>query len=169
LPEIQFLKADKLMKKEWLKAFGHMTYGIYVLTAQVDDTINGMIASWVTQVSYEPPLIMVAVHPNRYSHGLIEKSSAFALHVLDQSQKEMLKRFKGPDPGKKFTDIPWTTGKTGAPILKNCMAFFELRVKERHDPGNHTLFIGEVVNSGIQSAGIPLCTQEYDGMYVGKN
>jgi flavin reductase (DIM6/NTAB) family NADH-FMN oxidoreductase RutF len=46
------------MNKEWLTAFGHMTYGIYVLTARFENTINGMIASWVTQVFYEPPLIM---------------------------------------------------------------------------------------------------------------
>ncbi|WP_300465359.1 flavin reductase family protein [Desulfobacula sp.] len=157
------------MKKEWIAAFGHMTYGIYVLTARFDDTINGMIASWVTQVSYDPPMIMVAVHPNRYSHGLIEKSHAFALHVLDCSQKEMLKRFKGPDPAQKFSGIPWDTGKTGAPILKNCMAWFELKVKERHDPGNHTLFIGEVINSGTKIPGTPLCTLDYDGMYVGKD
>ncbi len=157
------------MEKEWLAAFAHMTYGIYVLTARVDDSINGMIASWVTQVSYDPTLIMAAVHPNRYSHSLIEKSQAFVLHVLDRSQKEMLKRFKGPDPEKKFTGIAWETGQTGAPVLKNCMAFFELKVKERYDPGNHTLFIGEVIHCGTKLAGTPLCTLEYDGMYVGKD
>ena len=123
----------------------------------------------VTQVSYEPPLILVAVHPNRYSHGLIEKSNAFVLHVLDKSQKNMLKRFKGPDPEKKFSGLSWKTKKTGAPILKDCMVWFELQIKERHDPGNHTLFIGEVINSGVNSPGTPLCTLEYDGMYIGKN
>ncbi|MCD4676692.1 MAG: flavin reductase family protein [Desulfobacula sp.] len=156
------------MKKEWLTAFSHMTYGIYVLTVKCDDIFNGMIASWVTQVSYEPPLILVAVHPNRYSHGLIEKSNAFVLHVLDKSQKDMLKRFKGVDPEKKFDEISWETKKTGAPILKDCMAWFELQVKERHDPGNHSLFIGEVTNSGVNSPGTPLCTLDYDGMYIGK-
>lgn len=156
------------MKKELFTTFSQMTYGIYVLTLKCDEIVNGMIASWVTQVSYEPPLILVAVHPNRYSHSLIEKSNAFALHVLDKSQKSMLKRFKGPDPGNKFTGIPWETKKTGAPILKDCLAWFELQVKERHHPGNHTLFIGEVVNHGIHSPGTPLCTLEYDGTYIGK-
>ena len=84
-------------------------------------------------------------------------------------KKEMLKRFKGPDPEKKFSGIPWKTGKTGAPILKNCTAWFELTLKEHHDPGNHTLFIGEVIDCGAQSAGTPLCTLDYDGMYVGKS
>ena len=36
------------------------------------------------------------------------------------------------------------------------------------DPGNHTLFIGEVINSGVNSPGTPRCTLEYDGMYIGK-
>ncbi|MCG6910683.1 MAG: flavin reductase family protein [Deltaproteobacteria bacterium] len=156
------------MKKRWLEAFGRMTYGIYVLTARVDEIINGMIASWVAQVSYDPPMIMAAVHPNRYSHGLIEKSGFFALHVLDRSQKAMLQRFKGPDPGKKFSGTPWHYGKTGAPVLTDCPAWFELEVKARHTPGNHTLFFGEVVDAGVHSEGTPLCTLDYDGLYTGK-
>jgi len=155
------------MKKEWITAFGQMTYGIYVLTTTFDDTINGMIASWVTQVSYDPPLIIVVIHPNRYSHSLIEKGHAFGLHVLDRSQKDMLKVFKGPKPEKKFHGVHWEPGKTGVPIIKNCIAWFELKVKERHDPGNHTLYIGEVIDCGFRSAGTALCTMDYDGMYVG--
>jgi len=157
------------MKEQWLAAFGQMTYGIYVLTVQWENTINGMIASWVTQVSYDPPLIQVAVHPNRYSHDLIERGGIFALHVLACSQKHLLKRFKDPDIEKKFSGIDWKAGKFGSPILENCIAWFELKLKERHAPGNHTLFIGQVIDSGIQSGNPPLCTLDYDGRYVGKN
>lgn len=156
------------MKKEWIEALGQMTYGIYVLTTRVDDTINGMIASWATQVSYEPPLIMVAIHPNRFSHGLVEKSHAFALHILHRSQKDMLGIFKGPDPEKKFSTIPWKSGETGVPILKDCIAWLELTVRERYSPGNHTLFVGEVIAGNTVSKGTSLCTLDYDGMYVGK-
>ena len=157
------------MKQEWKEALGQMTYGIYVLTARVDDTINGMIASWVTQVSYDPPFVMAAIHPNRYSHGLVDQGRSFVLHIIDQDQKEMLKIFKGPDPEKKFSNVAWEPGKTGAPVLKNCLAWLELTVKERYAPGNHTLFIGEVVDGGTRLAGTPLCTLDYEGMYVGKS
>ena len=78
------------MDKEWLSAFGKMTYGIYVLTTGSAGTINGMIASWVSQVSYDPPLISVAVHPNRYSHQLIEQSKCFALHVVAKDRSDLL-------------------------------------------------------------------------------
>ena len=56
------------MKEEYLKLLGKMTYGIYVLTSAADQVVNGMIASWVSQVSYDPLLLMVAIHPNRYTH-----------------------------------------------------------------------------------------------------
>ena len=59
------------MDERWLQALGSMTYGIYVLTTHHEEKINGMIASWVSQISYDPPLVMVAVHPNRYSRQLI--------------------------------------------------------------------------------------------------
>ena len=142
------------MKKEWLEALGQMTYGIYVLTTRVDDIINGMIASWVTQVSYDPPLVMVAIHPKRYSHGLVDKGRSFALHIIDRDQEEMLKIFKGPDPEKKFSHVPWEPGKTGAPVLKDSLAWLELTVQERYSPGNHTLFVGEVVAGGTRMDGL---------------
>ena len=156
------------MKDTWLKAFGQMTYGIYVLTTRHEETINGMIASWVSQVSYDPPLIMVAIHPNRYSHGLMEKSGNFALHVIERSQKELLVRFKGADPAEKFSEIDWEPGQTGCPVLKACLAWFECSIKENYRPGNHTLFVGEVIDSACSSADTPLCTLDYEGMYTGK-
>jgi len=73
------------MDERWLHALRNMTYGIYVLTTAHEEKINGMIASWVSQVSYDPPLIMVAVHPNRYSNGMIRESGAFVLHILSES------------------------------------------------------------------------------------
>ncbi|HKJ99033.1 MAG TPA: flavin reductase family protein [Desulfotignum sp.] len=157
------------MEQQWQSALGQMTYGIYVLTTKQDDAINGMIASWVTQVSYDPPLILAAVHPNRYSHDMIVQSRVFGLHIIDQSRKDLLARFKGPDPKKKFSDIAWEKGKTGVPVLQNCLAWFELQVQEHLQPGNHTLFIGKVVAAGFHSDKTPLSTLDYDGMYVGKS
>ncbi len=157
------------MKNQWLTAFGKMTYGIYVLTSRSDDTLNGMIASWVTQISYEPPMIMAAVHPNRFSHSLLENNPVFGLHVIDLSQKDLLARFKGPDPTGKFEGLDWGTKKTGVPLLKECIAWFELKIREQFSPGNHTLFIGEVVNCGCNSDIPPLTTLDYNGMYTGRS
>ncbi|MFH1349711.1 MAG: flavin reductase family protein [Pseudomonadota bacterium] len=155
------------MKKIWLETLGKMTYGIYVLTACFEGTINGMIASWVSQASYDPPLVMVAVHPHRYSHELIQKSGHFALHLLSRDQKALLSRFKGPDPKAKFASIKWTEGQTGCPILMECLGYAECVVRHTYAPGNHTLFVGEMVGANIFSHEEPMSTLDYDGVYIG--
>ena len=157
------------MEKEWLSAFGKMTYGIYVLTTAFEDRINGMIASWVSQVSYEPPLISVAVHPNRYSHQLIDQSRCFALHVVAKDRTDLPKRFKGPDPQAKFSDIEWSKGKTGSPIITDCIAWFECELAGSLAPGNHTVFIGKVVDAKMVSENSVMSTADYDGAYIGRS
>jgi flavin reductase (DIM6/NTAB) family NADH-FMN oxidoreductase RutF len=146
-----------------------MTYNIYVLTTCHRKTINGMIASWVSQASYDPPLVMVAVHPNRLSHRLIQKSGTFALHLLYQNQKDLLSRFKGPDPKAKFADLEWSKGKTGCPILKDCLGYLDCRLKAMLQPGNHTLFIGEVLDAQLIAHEQPLTTLDYEGRYIGEH
>ena len=155
------------MDKHRLGAFGRMTYGIYVLTSHHDNVINGMIASWVTQVSHEPPLILIAVHPNRYSHQLIEKSKCFALHIVARSQSELLTSMKGPKAADKFLGLNWKPGKTGCPILSDSMAWLECEVVDQYRPGNHTLFVGRVVEAQAHSTATPLCTLDYKGVYIG--
>ena len=156
------------MKTEWIAALGKMTHGIYVLTTCHGDEINGMIASWVCQVSYEPPLVAVAVHPARYSHTLIEKSGVFVLHMLEKDQSALLGRFKGEDAAAKFDGLDWEKGRTGCPVLSACAAFLECRVTQTFAPGNHALFIGEILHAARISDGPVMTIADYSGQYLGK-
>lgn len=155
------------MKAEWIRALGNLTHGIYVLTSAYEGKINGMIASWVSQISYEPLLITVAVHPNRYSHQLIEGSARFGLNSLAKEKKDFLNRFKGPEPDAKFAGLDWKPGKTGCPILKDCTSCLECVVVDQINPGNHTIFIGEVAHVHFYSDAPSLTTHDYSGIYLG--
>ncbi|UCE53511.1 MAG: flavin reductase [Desulfobacterales bacterium] len=157
------------MEKIWIQALGKMTHGIYVLTTFYEGEINGMIASWVSQVSHDPPLIMVAIHPKRYSHRLIEQSGRFALHILAKNQADYLSRFKGADPKDKFSSLKWVKGTTGCPILNDCVAYLECNVKVAYKPGNHTLYFGKVVDAKVLSDEKPFSTSDYEGQYLGKD
>ena len=156
------------MKEQWMKTLGTMTYGIYALTTAHEGQTNVMLASWVSQVSYDPPLIAIAVHPNRRSHELIETSGAFVLHVLKKSQKGLLTQFMVSDPAAKFKGIDWKPGNAGCPILKDCVAWFACKLKDRIQPGNHTIFLGEIVDAETVSHDPSLTTRDYRGQYVGK-
>ena len=156
------------MQEQWIKALGTMTYSIYALTTAHNGQQNAMIASWVSQVSYDPPLIAIAVHPSRHSHKLIEKSGAFVLHVLKKSQKDLVAKFMGVDPAAKFEGLDWQPGKSGCPILNDCAAWFECNVKDSLQPGNHTLFLGELIDGRMVSVEPVLTTADYRGQYIGK-
>lgn len=158
-----------MMHPGWQTVFSKMTCGVYVLTTAYRDKKNGMIASWVSQISYEPPLLTVAVHPKRYTHRLIEQSGCFALHLLPRSKKDYLTRFKGPDPEKKFEGIDWRVGAGGCPILQDCVGYIECDVVDSIAPGNHTLFIGRAVNAKNVSEEPVLTTLDYSGSYTGKD
>ena len=63
-------------------AFKALVHGVYVVTTRCGDRVNGMTASWVSQVSLSPLLLMVSIAPARYSHDLIKESGIFAINVL---------------------------------------------------------------------------------------
>ena len=132
-------------------AFNALVHGVYVVTTRLEDVVNGMTASWVSQVSLKPLLVMVSIAPSRYSHRLIKESGVFAINVLDSTQADLGKRF-GYKSGRqvdKFANLSWTTAATGAPILPQAYAYLDLRLKDTCAAGDHTLFLGEVVAAKI--------------------
>jgi flavin reductase (DIM6/NTAB) family NADH-FMN oxidoreductase RutF len=158
------------MENTWPTIIGKITNGIYVLTTSYKEEINGMIISWVSQVSYDPPLVMVAIHPNRDCHDMVKQSGRFALNILSINQADLIGHFKGPDPAAKFKTIEWDKGnETGCPVLTHCTAYMECDVQTSHSPGNHTLFIGKVINCQVLSEDEPLSTLDNLGTYLGKN
>lgn len=132
-------------------AFASLVNGVYVVTTRLKEVVNGMTAAWVSQVSLNPLLIMVSIAPPRYSHNLIKDSGIFALNVLTTAQVELAKRF-GYKSGRKvdkFAGLEWTTAATGAPILPQAYAYLDLTLTDTFPAGDHTLFVGQVVDAKI--------------------
>ncbi len=132
-------------------AFTGLIHGVYVITTRLGERLNGMTASWVSQVSLNPLLLMVSIAPGRYSHDLIKESGVFAVNVLNAGQVDLAKRF-GFQSGRKvdkFAGLEHLTATTGSPILPEAYAFFDLKLVETFPAGDHTLFVGEVVEAKI--------------------
>ena len=131
--------------------FDALVHGVYVVTTRVGEKINGMTAAWVSQVSLKPLLVLVSIAPSRYSHDLIQESGVMAVNVLTSEQVELGKRF-GFKSGRKVdkcAGLAWTAGATGAPILSQAYAYLDLKLVSTYPAGDHTLFVGEVVEAKI--------------------
>ncbi len=127
-----------------------VTNGVYVVTVRKGDQINGMTAAWVTQVSFKPPMITVAIAPPRYTHGLIQDSGYFCLNALPEDAMEVAKHFgfKSGRKTDKFKGVKYSNALKGSPILEDAFAYLECQVVSTCEAGDHTLFNGEIIDSG---------------------
>lgn len=144
------------------------TYGIYFLGCRKGETLNAMIASWVMQVSFEPRRVAVGVKKDRFSHDLIREGGVFSLCVLRKNQRTQMDLLKGQKRVDENTieGMPYEVRKTGAPVLRDCAGFVECRLVHSVDAGDHTIFIGEVVNEEVHG-GDPLTAWDLAGHYYG--
>ena len=132
-------------------AFATLVHGVYVVTTRVGDKINGMTAAWVSQVSLKPLLVMVSIAPPRYTHTLIKESGVFAINVLTSDQVELAKRF-GYKSGRKVdkcAGLDWVPAASGLPVLPQAYAYLDLKLVHTFAAGDHTLFVGEVLDAKI--------------------
>jgi len=146
---------DENAKKTALRM---IPYGLYVMTAEdKDGRISAATVNWVTQASFKPPLVAVGVKTDSQIHDIIKTAGNFALNVLGNGQQGTAYSFFKPAErdGQKISGEPFRAGSTGAPVLENTPAFVECRLVTTVEEGDHSIFVGEVVDAGV--------TQEPEG------
>lgn len=126
-------------------------YGLYVLTAAHGDRVAAATVNWVTQASFEPPLVAVGVKTDSQAHALIKESKAFALNVLGKGQSALAYTFFKPAErqGQTISGEAFRTGATGAPILASTPAYVECALQGTVELGDHSVFVGKVVEAGV--------------------
>lgn len=142
-------------KKRALKMF---QYGLYILTSKSSDPKETMpyaaaTVTWVSQASFEPPLVMVGIRKEGWPHEAVKQSRIFALNILGKNQKNMASKFfkEVHLEGNKINGFEFETGVTGAPLFLEANAVLECTVEERIEKGDHTIVIGKIVNARVRN------------------
>lgn len=134
---------DLEAKKSLLRKIPH---GLFICGVREEEEINGFTASWVTQGSFDPPLVVMAVRAEGSSHGTILRTKKFSLNVLREDQKDLAAVFFKPQKalGGRFESAPFEFGQLGLPLLKDCVGGLECELIGQVEKGDHTVFVGEV-------------------------
>lgn len=139
------------VEKEKAVAVGHIPSGLYIVCAYDKETekIDGFLASWVQQVSFDPLLISLCVRPGRPAYEHIVENKVFSINVVGEHDKTFLKHFwSGYDPEKNvFSEIPHQVGNDGEVIIEGARSTIVCKTKEKSTPGDHDLVVAEVLNS----------------------
>lgn len=141
---------DPQIKKQALRL---LTYGLYVVTAADGDKVAAGSVNWLSQASFEPPLVMVAIKKDSGLHAIVAGNGALAVNVLAAGQKEAASAFFRSTEVKdgKLNGYAFEPGpRTGAPLLLDLPAWFEARVTDAVERGDHTVYLAEVINAGLR-------------------
>ncbi len=146
---------DEAAKKEALRLF---TYGLYAITSGDEARWNAFTANWVSQVSFDPPLVVVSVENASVSLPIIRQSGRFAVNVYDKEQRDLSGQLgkslaKHPD---KLAGLRRGTGESGCPVLLDAQAWVECRVEDELPAGDSTLVLGRVVSARVLRQDEPL-------------
>jgi flavin reductase (DIM6/NTAB) family NADH-FMN oxidoreductase RutF len=145
-------------KASFRYALGHFASGVTIMTISAGGRLHGMTVSAFASVSLEPPLILVCVEHSTLMHQLLQDAGAFAVNILGE-RGEATSRFFADNArleGPEFREGSYRLGTTGAPVLSDATAYLEARVYGRHDAGDHSVVVGEVVALEVSSETDPL-------------
>ncbi len=123
--------------------------GVSIVTTQRGDQRGGMTVSAFSSLSIEPPQILICLNKSVSSLPLILESGIFAVNILAAHQLQLSDLFGGrvelPDDANRFDGLTLKTAVTGAPILTDCLAYLDCRIKHTFDGDTHQVIIGEVL------------------------
>jgi flavin reductase (DIM6/NTAB) family NADH-FMN oxidoreductase RutF len=129
--------------------FQRVTHGVYVVGVVHREVRNAFTAAWVMQVSFDPLLLALSINSQHSSYGLLKQGRAFSVNVLKKGQLELAAHCGLSASTDKLALMEWTTGRTGAPLLREAVAWFECQVVDEHPAGDHVLVVGKVIDGKL--------------------
>ena len=133
-------------------ALGRIPSGLFILTVRDGDRSTGMLASWVQQAGFDPPMLTVAVRLDRFVGDWLRSSGRFVLNAVRAGDKSLLRHFgKGFDPDEPaFEGIPLADPDHPAgPILADAASFLVAEPVSEMATGDHAVILARIVAGAV--------------------
>ena len=141
-----------------------MPTGVAVLTVDARGQRVGLTVATLVSLSFEPPLVGVAIARQAAIHELLREAGACALSVLAADQRELADHFaRGVPPIAMWQGVATRDGGGGAPLLEGALGWLQCSVVDEIATGSHTFFVCKVDYAEPGTAGAPL--MRLDGVY----
>ena len=128
------------------QAMSHFASGVTVVTTEHEGRPYGMTVASFASLSLNPPLVLVCIEKNVKSHDAIAAARAFGVSILEESQADISGRFASKSEDK-FNGVAVRRGSAGVPLIEGALCQIECRVTQQVPGGDHSIFIGEVVDA----------------------
>jgi flavin reductase (DIM6/NTAB) family NADH-FMN oxidoreductase RutF len=138
-----------VIDRELKRALGQMVEGVQVVGASHGGLTRAYTSHWVTQVSFEEPIVMASVSPKHDTHPLIAGSSRFSVSILAGDQITEGQYFSYPGRRFRYAAPEYLEVVDGWPVVPDSIAWLGCEIEERITGRyDHDLFFARVVASG---------------------
>jgi len=141
--------------KELMRRFAA---GVTLVTFNENEKFGGLTVSSFCSLSMDPPLVLICIDRKIASHESLEKTDVFGVNICNSEQGKLAWDFASSkiDKNELIKSLPHTLTKLGTPLLEGCLATMECKITQKHDGGDHTIFVGQVEEGKFDENAEPL-------------
>lgn len=140
------ISVDEKTKEKIGPALGKLASGVHIVTVSDDTGNDGMLATWISQASFAPPMVCVAVNKERAIYSKLKEGAQFGINVLSKDNMDIFKSFAKPheDGLDRFEGLDLCEEVNGPPAFKKAVSYMKCTVKSVAAAGDHDVVIAEV-------------------------
>jgi flavin reductase (DIM6/NTAB) family NADH-FMN oxidoreductase RutF len=140
------------------KAIGRIASGVFILTTEDKGERDGIMASWVNQAAFEPPMVSVAIKKERHVLEFIKSGTKFTLNVLSKKNMDVFKNFVKPytEGMDRFEGLTVSPESAAGPVISSCVAYMDCKMRSMVEAGDHMIVLAEVIDGAVLNEDEPM-------------
>lgn len=137
---------DKAIRKKVLRK---ITYGVYIIAVESKDNYSAATITWVSQASFEPPMLMIGLKKSSNTYKMVIESGKFSINILNETQKNMAASFFKDTKyeNEKLNGCDIKKGMTNVPVFSDVNSFLECELVKLIEAGDHDIIVAEIKNA----------------------
>lgn len=158
---------NEAAKKKLLRMIPH---ALYILTSKSGGKTAASTVSWVTQASFQPPLVVVALKKETHTLDVVNQAQSFVLNFLGMDQKDIAQKFfkhMEPQGNQMAEEVFQESPVFKHPIFPKMAGFVECKVVGSLDKGDHLVLVAEVLETELGPLEGPLLLSSTGWQYGG--
>jgi 3-hydroxy-9,10-secoandrosta-1,3,5(10)-triene-9,17-dione monooxygenase reductase component len=143
--------SETVSKEQLSRAIGRIASGVYIVTLVLDGQRDGMLTTFLSQTSFEPPMLIFAVKKERPILKELADGRNLAVNVLSKNNMDVFKNFAKPHTEglDRFENLAVDKDEFGSPIFRDAVAYLSCAARKHVDSGDHVLIVAEILAGSL--------------------
>ncbi|MBX9694774.1 MAG: flavin reductase family protein [Cyanobacteria bacterium] len=128
------------------QALGRLSSGVYITTLESNNEKHGMLATWIIQAAFKPPMLTMSLQSQRDIYRFLEKGSRFSVNTISKKNMDIFKAFAKPhkDGEDRFAGLRLAELDSAGPVFADALSYLDCVVRDQMNAGDHIVILAEV-------------------------